>query len=197
MSRKKKRRSPLPPASPRRTPRPREREREGDGLWVVSDRAPDGTYVVTVSVDADLAVTLNREQAVAYCLAVVDVAGRAEYDSAILRQMENVGVSLDAAVQVVTDLRQDRPGLDAVFGPFRFEPVVSNRTGEPVVAIHGPRAQAAQIAAGDAKLHAVHVLEALAVADLDAGYLRLLRSLIGLDDARARQVVDDLGRWRP
>lgn len=151
MSRKRGRKDPRPPAAPRRTP-PREREREGDGLWVVSDRAPDGTYI---------------------------------------------GVTRAAAAQVVADLRQDRPGLDAAFGPLRFEPIVSNRTGEPVVAIHGPRAQAAQIAAGDAKLHAVHVLETLAVADLDAGYLRLLRASVGVDEARARQVVDDLGRWRP
>ena len=40
------------------------------------------------------------------------------------------------------------------------------------------------------------ILEAVVVADLDGGYLRTLRGVIGLDEHTARNVVDDLKDWR-
>jgi hypothetical protein len=34
------------------------------------------------------------------------------------------------------------------------------------------------------------------VADLDAGYLTVLKGLVGLKDSIARNVIEDLGNWR-
>lgn len=167
-----------------------------DGLWVYSDVAPDGTFVVTVSAGPDAAVTLDRDGAVAYAVALIDVAGRAEYDAAVLRQLGHAGLSEDATLPFVRELRADRPPPAATFGPLRFEPIVSHRTREPIVEIHvGEGPDRYGMSPDAARGHATHVLDVLAVADLDAAYLRRLR-LTGLEDDRARAVVEDLGKHR-
>lgn len=42
----------------------------------------------------------------------------------------------------------------------------------------------------------MYVLESVVVAELDSAYLRMLRSLVGLDEDRARTVVGDLVNFR-
>ncbi len=169
-----------------------------DDLWVRSDLLPNGSYGVTVNLGADHAVTLGRDNAVAYAVTVIDVANRAEYDAAVLRQLTDAGVSFDAATQAVTDLRADRPPPAATYGPFSFEPVVSrvDQRGRVVMRVDRSERGAGTFEPAAAREHATHVLDVLAVADLDAGYLRLLRGLIGLDEERARNVVGDLARYR-
>ena len=94
---------------------------------------------------------------------------------------------------MVTDLRADRPPLDAAAtDPLTFTPGVSLARRHPSLALHRHGEQIGQWEVGDARGHALHVLEAVAVADLDAAYRRALVGMVDLDEATAVVVVDDL-----
>ncbi|MEV4122877.1 hypothetical protein [Micromonospora sp. NPDC049645] len=192
MSRKPRRQRPADPMA---------RDR---AVWVESGVAADGTFVVEVHADGDWSFALDRDRALAYVATVYDAAARAEYDAAILRQLTSRGLSREVVGEVIIkDLRPDRPPLnDAATAPLTFTPIVSEVSGHPFVHVHvhGRSAREPQFLAqwkpASARQHAGHVLDALAVVDLDAGYLRALVGVIGIDAPRARAVVATLADHR-
>lgn len=170
---------------------------EPEAIWVVSDVAPDGTYVCTVQAGDDLAVTLDRQRAVAYAMALYTAVGYAEYDAAVLAQLTTLGVGDRMAAQCVADLRADRaPVDDAATTPLRFVPLVTAAKREPGLFIEIGGRRVAQWTTADGRQHAGHVLDIVAAVDLDAAYHRFLRGPVALDDDRARAVVGSLSEHR-
>jgi hypothetical protein len=169
---------------------------EPDAIWVISDVAPDGTYVTTVQAGDDLAVTLDRQRALAYAVALYTAVGYAEYDAAVLKQLTTLGVGERMAARCVADLRADRaPVDDAATAPLRFVPLVT-AAREPALFVEVNRRRISQWTPADGRQHAGHVLDIVAAVDLDAAYLRFLRGPVALDDDRARAVVGTLGEHR-
>lgn len=165
-------------------------------IWVRTEPSVDGTtYVASVEFSGDRAIVLTPERATAYTRAVLDAAGRAEYDSAVFDQMKSK-VEVDAVAQVILDLRKDRPPLDVeATAPLRLDPGVNSK-GKPFLGLFVDDKQIGQWDVDDARQHAMHVMEAPLAADLDAAYRRVLMGMVGLDRAVAENVVDDLGKHR-
>jgi hypothetical protein len=171
-------------------------EAEPDTVWVISDVAPDGTYVVSLHIGDDIAVTLDRSAALTYAAQVVDAITRARFDAAVFRQQVAITRDQGLAVSIIVDLRADRPPLPDLGMPITFEPYVSGKTMEPGLYVHVKGERVGQWTADDADGHALHVLEVLAGVDLDAAYRRYLVGPIGLADDRARAVVGALAQHR-
>lgn len=169
-----------------------------DAIWVISDVTPFGTYVVTVQVGDDMAVTLDRSRAMRYALTVVDATTRAEYDAAVFAQMSALGIADErTAAEPLIQLRTDRPPLDDdATAPLRFEPVVTSRKKRPVVHVHLGGKVISEWSPDDARGHAMHVLEVTCGVDLDSAYRRLLVGWVGLDDDKARTAVGDIANYR-
>lgn len=206
MSRRRRGPGRTPPCD--RTPAPAPDEPGAGAVWVESGVAPDGTYVVELHAGGDWSTILDRDRAIAYAAAVHDIAARAEYDAAVYRQLTAKGVHpAQVTAFVVDDLRPERPPAEyaiAVTAPLAFTPGVSADNG-PFVLVHlhlpgpptgTPDALISQWTPAEARTHAGHVLDTLAVVDLDAGYRRLLVGVMGLDDPTARAVIGNLGEHR-
>lgn len=167
-------------------------------VWIKTEPTTDGSaYVVTLEASNDVAVTLNPDRALHYAWGVLDAAHRAAYDAAVFKQMLSLVEDENAAGELIARLRDDRPPLESEkTHPMGFEPGVSLFTKDPflVVLINGERVGEWTVDA--AREHAMFVLESLAVADLDGGYYRALIGAVGLDENRARQVVEDVGNFR-
>ena len=173
-----------------------------EAVWVISDVAPDGTYVATVHAGQDVALTLDRDRAIAYAVTVLTATTRAQYDAAVWRQMLTIsrgrtdGDAQQAAALIVKGLREDRPPIDdSATAPFAFEPFVSHRTKEPGVFVSLNGKKISQWDLSDAEGHALHVLQIMIGVDLDASYRRHLIGTLGIEDWRARAVVGDLGKY--
>jgi hypothetical protein len=170
-------------------------------LWVASRllKADGGGYaaVVTLAGGPDPLV-LNPTGALRYTRAVARVAACAEHDAAVIRQLQALGLDLEqAAGLVATEVRPDRPAFDdGATRPYRFRPVVSVNGLAALVQVDWPDGQGAQLEAAAAMQHALAVLECIAAAELDAGYLAMLVDKLGMSQLRAQAAVDDLGRFR-
>lgn len=168
-----------------------------DGFWIHTEPTIDGkAYIVTLSLSEDFAVTLTPTRASAYASALLAAVADAEYDHAIFRQItEKLGLGDDVAAQMILDLRRERPLREAA--GLTFISGVSARLRHPFVQVNGQDGQEyGQLDAPAGRRHALGVLEAVPTADLDASYYKTLRSLVNLDEGRARQVVEDIGNWR-
>jgi len=162
-------------------------------IWVQSDPLPNGTYVTAVHYNDDTARILDRAAGLAYAAEVVAAATRAEHDAAVLRQLVAAGVDLQAAGHTIADLRADRPPLnDGATAPLRLTPGIA-ANGHGFLAVHIGGQQVGQWSPADARDHASAALTVLAAADLDEAYRRHLIGPLGMDEARARDVITDLG----
>lgn len=170
-------------------------------LWVASEVMPDGSYGVSVTVHADFAITLNREQSVAYAVACYRRATEVEHDTAVLRLLRRTGVDeKTAATVIVSDLRPDRPDDHSATNPIRYIGAIGRvkyprpDAGEFVplinMQLHGK--DIGQLDPDELRDHAGGVLSVLAAADLDAALHRVLVHTIGLDDATARSTIGAL-----
>ena len=167
-------------------------------VWINTEPSVDGAgYVVTLSASDDVAVTLTPDRALRHAVGVLRAAHRAAYDAAVVRQLtRKVNVEMEAAAQVLKDLREDRPPLDSAdTEPLSFEPGV-NKDLEPFLIISVNGKPAGQWSAEAAEEHAMFVLSSVVVADLDSAYYRTLTGLVGLEEPRARNIVEDIGNWR-
>jgi hypothetical protein len=163
-------------------------------VWVKTERTLDETgWMVTVEIDGDNAIALTENEAPQYVYGVLDAAARAEYDAAVLAQI-GAKVDREHAMRLIVDLRRERPPLRAT-RLLDLLPGVSVK-GEPFIGIEVNGKQVGQWDVADARLHAMHVMEAVVTADLDAGYLRALKGIVGLDDSTAHAAVADLANWR-
>lgn len=162
-------------------------------IWVQSDLLPDGTYVTAIHYDSDQSRVLDHETGLHYAATIHAAATRAQHDAAVIRQLTSMGLALDVAAREIARLRADRPPLDdAATAPLRLVPGVSGRTGRAFLSIKVNGQQVGQWDPDDARDHAANVLTVLAAADLDAAYRRYLIGTIGIDAARAANVVGDL-----
>jgi hypothetical protein len=173
-------------------------EQQQSAVWIKTEPTVDGSaYVVTIEASQDRSTVLTPDRALRYASTILGHVARAEYDAAVVRQLGDLIEDRKALGQMLTDLRQDRPPIDDdATAPLSFEGGVSAFTGNAFlhIAIDGRKIGQWDIA--DAKAHALGVLEAVSVADLDSGYYRVLRGMVGLDEGRARQIIGDLGKWR-
>ena len=164
-----------------------------DSIWIKTEPSLDGqTYVVTIEASADRAVTLTPDSALRHAGAVMTAVARAEHDAAVYRQLGKLVPDQRAVGELIVDLRADRPELDhAATEPLRIQPGV-NQKGKPFLVLFLDDKPVGQWDPADARHHALGVIEAVAAADLDAGYYRCLRNLVGIDENRARHAVADL-----
>lgn len=169
-------------------------------VWVCSDITTDGAYTATIHVNDDVSVSLTPGQARQYAGHVYAVAGAAEHDAAVLRQLVATDMEFKAAGMLILELRQQRPPYPAppLNLPVRFEPIVSATTQKPYV--HGFLAGAekafTQWSPDDARGHAGYVLAGTVAAALDTAYYRMLRDEVGLEDGESRAAVAMLAEFR-
>lgn len=161
-------------------------------VWVRTVPDPiTGVYYPVVEYGADATRALNREEAVKYVGAVALALAYATYDAAVISQMLPT-VKGDGVAYLVGKLRADRPPIDdAATEPFRFVPIVSNRTQGPMVVMYLGDAAVTQWTPDDVRRHLFGVLSAPLMADMDQHYLTALRGL-DLPVATAQNVIGAL-----
>jgi hypothetical protein len=167
-------------------------------VWIKTTMTDDENgYVVTIEASDDRARILNPVEALVYAGGVLTAAARAAYDAAVLKQMvQKLELSLEAAAQVIVDLRKDRPPLD----PAATYPLIlesgATMAFKPFVKVLVEGQEQGQWSVEDAREHALRVLESVAVADLDSAYLREMIGTLGVSKSTASQCVEDLGNYR-
>lgn len=166
-------------------------------IWVNSEVAADGEYIVSVEINDDTSIPLDREHALRYTTAVITACEYAEYDAAVFAQLtKRVKMTDQDAAQTVLELRGARPALDAeATAPLVLSPTLGLRSRAASLILVLAGEQFCQWDTKEAVGHAVHVLQAAAVAPLDRLFFEWLRGT-GLDGDRARAAVDDLRHWR-
>lgn len=165
---------------------------------ITTEPSLDGScYVVSIAAGDDVAVVMDRDRALAYAYELLRAVASAEYDAAVMAQLAALSGET-SAIGMVAGLRADRPPLDAAAtAPFVFQPGVSRRDRRGFLTIRLDGEPLGQWALPDARAHALAVLEAHVVADLDAAYHRTLTGVIGVDGPVARAVVNGLAEHRP
>lgn len=172
--------------------------KEGEEVWVRTEPTLDGkSFMVVIEFDPDNAVTLTPLEAHDYVDTVYAALARAEYDAAVFKQMtRRLTLTARQAAETVLDLRRRRTELGSL-GPMKLEPGMS-KAGKPFLKLMAgqPATPVGQWSPDDARGHASAILEAIAVADLDRQYLAELTETIGIEEDRARAVVNDLINYR-
>lgn len=188
---------------------PHQPDQAHDAVWVTSELAVDGAYILSIEFSDDVAVSLDIKQARAYGIEVLRAVVIAQYDAAVFRQFTHkLHAPPNQAAQAIKSLREDRPPLDrAALGPLSITPLVSADTGDPflecVVAV--PRGRSTALdhdgqrrwhwSAAEAREHAHYVLEHSNTIDLDSAYRRWLIAACDIEANLALQVVHDLGNF--
>lgn len=172
---------------------------DGDGnVWVRTEPTLDGkSFMVTIEFDADNAASLTPVQVFDYVNIIYAAVARAEYDVAVFKQMtRKLGLSAEEAAQLVLELRERRDELPDL-GPMKLVPGMS-KAGRPFLALMAgdTAARVGQWSPDDARGHASHVLDAIAVSKLDDQYLLELIEVVGIEEDRARNVISDLANYR-
>lgn len=181
--------------------------KDAEGLWVRSEVMSDGTYGVGLNVGADRSWVLNRDEAVAYTVACFARATEVEHDTAVMRLLTGkLGLPAKEAGQlIVKDLIPDRLDSFYVTKPLRFTGVIGRAkhprpdAGQyvPLLGMELDGQGVGQLTPADLRDHAAAVLNVIAAADLDAGLVRALVGTVGIDEQRARAVVEDLANHWP
>lgn len=165
-------------------------------LWVISDRdALTNTYFPAI-VSGDRTFSLSREGAVAYAHTVLEAIGRANYDAAVLKQLsQKIGIDLQTAAGFISEvMRPERPEIDfSPTKPLTFRPGI-NKDLLGFVDIFWDDEHIGQMRAKQAYRHAMWVLEVVSVVDLDAQYLRMLKTMDLGDNALG--IVADVANYR-
>lgn len=171
---------------------------QNEGVWVQSEAAPDGTYVIGFHCGPDRAWVLNRDDAILHAMAVATQAERAEYDAAILAVFHGqLGLPLESAVPFLTnDIRPDRPPVEDP-SELTVSPGVS-QDGEihGFLHLHLDGQIVGQWTLDAARSYAGDVLQAVAAVDNDAVLHRVLVGKVCMDDEKARQIIEKLGQHR-
>lgn len=194
-----------PPMPPRQTAHDHGHEHGENEVWIFTEPTIDDSgYMVTINAGKDKATTLDPDAALRYAQHLLWVCSRAEYDSLVAKQLYEAikGNPMEgepperSAIYMVNELRKDRPDLDdSVTFPLTFSAGV-NRRWEPFIKVDVEGQEQGQWDLPAARRHALGVLEAVHVADLDAGYKRLLTGVIGIEPGRAANMIDHLSELR-
>lgn len=176
---------------------PQEHSHDEGAAWIHTEPTPDGTgYMVTLSVDEDRSISLERPTAMEYAYTVLKVVACAEYDAAVLKQMTK-RVNRESAAQLVVDLRKDRPEPDfTVMAPLSLAEGVTS-AGKAFVIVKKDGEPVGQWDLKQAREHALGIIESLVVAELDEAYLRCLKGVVGVETGIAQAMVNDLQEFRP
>lgn len=174
-----------------------------DTIWVRTVPDVEGKrFHAEISQGQDTVLSLTQNQALQWAGAVHAAVTAAEYDAAVWRQMDSIiGDMTDddtdrraAIVQVITDLRQDRPASYFVQS-LSVQPGVNARL-EPFVTMLINGEPVGQWTAEQARHHAEGCLDVASVAKLDTDYLRTLTTVVGLETDRALNIIVDLAEHR-
>jgi hypothetical protein len=166
-------------------------------IWVSSEVA-GGEYAVTVTFSPDQVVSLPTDKALAYARAVIEYAHRAEYDAAILAQLiDKGGLPVKTAAEYIAD--SVRPYRDPIDTGTQLSllPGISSDTMRPFLGIEIDGKRIGDWTVGDALEHGYAVLDTIAVAGLDHGYYKSLVERLGVDENRARAIVNSIAGFRP
>lgn len=167
-------------------------------ITLLSDVLADGSYGIVIHDGADTVRGLSREEAYDHAAAVLTAAQRAEYDAAVFQQLNGkLGLPLDTVAEAIRDLRSTRAPLDPnAMHPIGLEPLVTSQ-GKPflILSVNGRRV--CQWTPADARRHAAGALELAEAVRLDSDYFTWLTNDAGVEEPRARNVVDDLANHRP
>lgn len=174
-------------------------EPETTGIWVSTDRAVDTlnhvNYVVTVHLNEDLSVPLDRKEALEYASTLLGASGSAVYDSAVARQMcDKLSVGLEDISPIITALRTRRGMQIWTAGPISLTPGL-NAEMKPFLQCDAPGMRW-QWDPEDVEQHARHVLESVSAVADDALYYRYLIEEMGLAPETAVAVVADIHNFR-
>lgn len=165
-------------------------------VWIRTDPDPEGTYRPTLEIDDDTALILTAETATIYASEILRAVAIGEHEAAIYAQlMKASGGDQEHVAMAIADLRNDRPMLDTDT-PLRLIPGISALTSQAFFAVEVRGSRVGQWTAADARQHALTVLEAVHVAELDSAYWRFLRTHVDTSDDVARALVGDLANHR-
>jgi hypothetical protein len=172
-------------------------EMNGEGLWVYSDRLPDGRYGSSVSIGKDHVWPLHDP--ITYATVVIRVAITAQHDAAVVRLLhEHVGVPLEAVGALLTVLRdgeRGRPPVE-VLPDLTMTPGVNQRF-EPFIVTEGKGIEPFQNTVEEIIGHAVGALQGAVAAELDTRLYREAIDTLELDEGRAGAIVAHLSAYWP
>lgn len=168
------------------------------GVYVTSAADENGIYRAEMLLGPDRAIPFTASDGMSWTRSVLQAVAYARYDSAVYRQLIDVGLPPEAAAQVVQDMRSDRaetitiaPDLDT---GFTLIPGVNER-GQGFLYVQRDGRLVGQWSLEDARMHALAVLETLETLTLDTQYLRILTTSVGLDRLRSGLVVRELSNF--
>lgn len=167
-------------------------------IWIRTEPAHGGTgFVVVIETDDDHAFTLSFDQAMGHAKSLLWACAYAEYAAAVYRQM-SARFKPETAFSIVTDFQKDWAPFDATdVAPFMFLPGLTRDDRSPMIQLWVEGKAIGLWPLDQAREHALTLVEATCVAQLDADYLRLMRGTIGLPESTARAVVAELAGHRP
>lgn len=166
------------------------------GVWVLSDRMPDGSYAVTINI-GDAAWTLARQRAVQYAVALIGAATEAEHDAALLASLRATAMPMENIALLVKTVREARPATRyRALSPLVVDVGVTAE-GKPFLVLNTPGVpEPWQWSPADARDHAENVLGVVTAVELDEALRDTLIADFDLPVETARAVVHSLsGHW--
>ena len=168
----------------------------GVTIWVSSEVAADGTYVIGLSAGPDLAWSLPERAARQHAAHAIAVATAAEHDSATVRLLTTVGIPMTEIAMVLRDARLPRT-LGPTSGPVRFDPSV-RMDGKPFIRVLVHGSPVGQMSPAQLREHGTAVLTALAAVRLDNRMHAVLTRTLDVGDDQARAFIATLAKhWPP
>lgn len=165
------------------------------GVWVLSDRMPDGSYAVTINI-GDAAWTLARQRAVEYAVALIGAATEAEHDAALLASLRATAMPMENIALLVKTVRAARAATGAL-SPLTVDVGVT-AAGKPFLVLNTPGVpEPWQWSPADARDHAENVLGVVAAVELDEALRDTLIADFDLPVETARAVVHSLSEHWP
>lgn len=172
------------------------------------DLPPGSPYVTQVMPSDDVVIQLPAEQAVAYGMAVLEVAHRAHYLAAVLAQARAVmngrgkrppiGEAEENARFLLKQLIEDLPELDdTATAPLRFVPTIHSRSHRALIRVSLPPHDTpfSGWSFDDACTHAMAVLGQSVVSRLDTAYRNTIAVRFDAGEQSGRAAVHDLGNF--
>lgn len=167
-------------------------------IWIRTAPDIEGVYRVVLEFGADDTIGLDADAALLYAHQMLRAVAVAEYEAAVLAQLEHIvpdgELANDTAVMVVGDMRKDRPPLSWCT-PLSLVPGVSSTTRKGFLLCKLHDVAVGQWEIADAKEHALFVMEAVHCAELDSAYMRQLRSM-DIPEETARATIGKLADFR-
>lgn len=152
-------------------------------------------YFVTFSVNDEDRMVFSDEDAIRWAQAITTALTDAEYEAAIFRQMNRLGVRIESTTALVADLRSQQPEVQP--GPLGiWMRGATNNEGKAFIQVMRLQDSFGQMDPEAARAHVAGVLESMAIAKRDTTYLRTLVNKAGMNLGSATQSVAAVGMYR-